>query len=81
MHKGRSYFDASPKTLQKQRVRCSIWGPTCDSLDCISGESYLPFVMQVGDWLYFDEMGAYTKCASSKFNGFNQSEVIYVSSV
>ncbi|ORY87538.1 pyridoxal-dependent decarboxylase [Protomyces lactucae-debilis] len=81
MHKGRSYFDAPAKSLQKQRVRCSIWGPTCDSLDCITGESYLPFVMQVGDWLYFDEMGAYTKCASSKFNGFNQSEVIYVSSV
>lgn len=65
---------------QKQRVRCSIWGPTCDSLDCIDAEAYLPFVLDVGDWLYFDDMGAYTRCAASNFNGFDLSEVLYVDS-
>lgn len=64
----------------KQAVKCSIWGPTCDSLDCITSETYLPFVLDVGDWLYFNEMGAYTKCAASIFNGMPTSPVIYIDS-
>lgn len=81
-HKGKNYYGvpSTAPSLQKQRVRCSIWGPTCDSLDCIASETYLPFVMEAGDWLYFDEMGAYTRCAASKFNGFNLSNVVYVNS-
>ena len=59
-------------------ITCSVWGPTCDSLDCIAPETQLPR-LEVGDWLYFDEMGAYTKCAASTFNGFNISRVVYVS--
>ena len=46
-------------------VRCSIWGPTCDSLDCITRECALPCVLDIGDWLYFEDMGAYTTCAST----------------
>ncbi|KAK6529725.1 hypothetical protein TWF281_008887 [Arthrobotrys megalospora] len=62
-------------------VKYSIWGPTCDGLDCISSESYLPEVVEVGDWLYFTEMGAYSKCSATKFNGFSDDhEVIYVCS-
>ena len=49
-------------------VACSIWGPTCDGLDCISKEARLP-ELQVGDWLYYDDMGAYTAAAGSNFNG------------
>lgn len=81
-HAGKNYFGVPPtaSALQKQKVRCSIWGPTCDSLDCITSESYLPFVLDVNDWLYFEDMGAYTRCAASKFNGFNLSQVIYVNS-
>ena len=49
-------------------VPCSIWGPTCDGLDCIAKEARLP-ELQVGDWLYYDDMGAYTAAAGSNFNG------------
>ena len=35
----------------------SIWGPTCDGIDCISTSSILPRVLNIGDWLYFEEMG------------------------
>ncbi|BFZ55689.1 Ornithine decarboxylase [Savitreella phatthalungensis] len=76
-HRNRLYYD-NPPPSHKQRVRCSIWGPTCDSLDCIAPDTNLPFVLEVGDWLYFDDMGAYTKCAASNFNGFEFSDVIYV---
>jgi ornithine decarboxylase len=37
----------------------------------------LPSALRVGDWLAFDNMGAYTICASSQFNGFELSNVIY----
>jgi len=55
----------------------SIWGPTCDSIDCISRGLFLPRGIQVGDWLEFENMGAYTVCAASQFNGFEVSRVIY----
>lgn len=56
---------------------CSVWGPTCDSIDCVSKKSILPSSLRVGDWLGFDNMGAYTVCAASQFNGFEVSNVIY----
>ncbi|KAI0064933.1 ornithine decarboxylase [Artomyces pyxidatus] len=55
----------------------SVWGPTCDSIDCVCPVTDLPAALQVGDWLAFDNMGAYTKCAASQFNGFEVSSVIY----
>ncbi|PPQ83973.1 hypothetical protein CVT25_000519 [Psilocybe cyanescens] len=55
----------------------SVWGPTCDSIDCVSASTVLPSALQVGDWLGFDNMGAYTVCAASQFNGFEVSNVIY----
>ena len=51
--------------LEGAFATCSIWGPTCDSIDCIGREFNLP-VMQVGDFMYFDNMGAYTMCAASQ---------------
>ncbi|KXN81294.1 Ornithine decarboxylase [Leucoagaricus sp. SymC.cos] len=55
----------------------SIWGPTCDSIDCVSKGLMLPRGIEVGDWLGFENMGAYTVCAASQFNGFEVSKVIY----
>ncbi|KAH9981904.1 ornithine decarboxylase [Russula compacta] len=57
----------------------SIWGPTCDSIDCVCGVTKLPEGLRVGDWLAFDNMGAYTLCAASQFNGFAVSRVTYTS--
>ena len=45
-----------------------IWGQTCDSIDRIC-ETNMP-ELNIGDWLYFDNMGAYTVAVSSTFNGF-----------
>ena len=46
---------------------CSVWGPTCDSIDCVSKLSYLPTKqLRVGDWLRWESMGAYTICAASQ---------------
>ncbi|KAL8635740.1 MAG: hypothetical protein Q9228_006799 [Teloschistes exilis] len=78
----------SPRILSKQNssdngdpTDYSLWGPSCDGIDLISGACTLHGVLDVGDWLYFEEMGAYTKCSATKFNGFSDShEVLYVSS-
>lgn len=59
----------------------SVWGPTCDSIDCVCPKTSLPCALQVGDWLGFDNMGAYTVCAASQFNGFEVSKVIYTTGV
>jgi len=58
----------------------TVWGNTCDSIDVICRSVLLP-QLEVGDWLYFENMGAYTMAAASCFNGFNPSEKLYVCSV
>jgi ornithine decarboxylase len=55
----------------------SVWGPTCDSIDCVCPAVKLPAALEVGDWLGFRNMGAYTVCAASQFNGFETSPVVY----
>lgn len=47
----------------------TFWGPTCDSMDLIK-KDVLINELQVGDWVVFREMGAYTIAAASNFNGF-----------
>ncbi|XP_040383826.1 ornithine decarboxylase-like [Oryza brachyantha] len=52
----------------------TVFGPTCDSLDTVVTGYQLP-EMSVGDWLVFDDMGAYTTAAGSNFNGFATSDI------
>ncbi|KAI5865609.1 pyridoxal-dependent decarboxylase [Durotheca rogersii] len=62
-------------------IEYSIWGPTCDGIDRITESIRFPHELDVGDWLYFENMGAYTKCSATRFNGFSDShDVIYVCS-
>ena len=52
------------------KYRYSLWGPTCDSTDKL-GDSYeFDEEVEVGDWLYFENMGAYTGSTATSFNGF-----------
>ncbi|KAF5506625.1 Ornithine decarboxylase [Colletotrichum siamense] len=62
-------------------VRYSVWGPTCDGIDRITETISFEHELDVGDWLYFEDMGAYTKCSATRFNGFTDNhDVIYVCS-
>jgi ornithine decarboxylase len=57
----------STPAIHAQLEECSIWGPTCDSIDCVQPKAVLPTnLVQVGDWLRWDNMGAYTICAASQ---------------
>jgi ornithine decarboxylase len=48
----------------------TIWGPTCDSMDKICSNINLPH-LYYGDWLQWDNMGAYTIAGACDFNGIN----------
>mmetsp|Transcript_81 Transcript_81/g.237 ORF Transcript_81/g.237 Transcript_81/m.237 type:complete len:461 (+) Transcript_81:41-1423(+) len=57
-----------------------LFGPTCDSVDVLMASVPL-LEAEVGDWLYFTNMGAYTRSAASQFNGFEVPPCKYVMSV
>ena len=67
-----------PKSDEKY-YSSSIRTPTCDSLDRIVERCNLP-EMHVGDWMLFENMGAYTVAAASTFNGFQRPIIYYVMS-
>ena len=71
----------SKKSHNTKLTEYSIWGPTCDGIDVIAERHFLPGVLDAGDWLFFENMGAYTRCSATRFNGFRDDhEVIYISS-
>lgn len=55
--------------------KCTLFGPTCDSIDCVAKDIELP-ELEVGDWLFFKNMGAYTVAAASNFNGFKSCPIL-----
>jgi len=55
----------------------SIWGPTGDSLDVVCKSIELPKLL-LGDWMIFDNMGAYTFVCSSCFNGMTPPNILYL---
>ena len=54
----------------------TVFGATCDSLDLILEDQQLP-ELEIGDRLFFHNMGAYTLSASSKFNGIAKPLILY----
>ncbi|PWU16513.1 MAG: hypothetical protein C5B45_00295 [Chlamydiae bacterium] len=64
---------SSEGKLQKS----SVWGPTCDGMDCILKTCYLPS-LNIGDWIIFENMGAYTISAASNFNGFEKPALKFI---
>jgi ornithine decarboxylase len=77
------FFDhAAPTPLplvekSGKKYASKLFGPTCDSMDVVCPLAQLP-ELDVGDWLYFTHMGAYTTASSSRFNGFKTSSFYYV---
>ncbi|KAL6438466.1 hypothetical protein ACFW04_004515 [Cataglyphis niger] len=55
--------------VNHEKFLSSIWGPTADSYDLIVKEVMLP-ELQIGDWLIWKDMGAYSIAVATTFNGF-----------
>jgi len=67
----------SPEAKARPIVKSTIFGPTCDSIDCVIKDYDMP-LMEVGEWLFTADMGAYTNCALTHFNGFDGAiKIIY----
>jgi ornithine decarboxylase len=56
---------------------CSVFGPTCDALDTISLAEDLP-ELDLGDYVYSRNIGAYSRASSTWFNGFPPAKVVHV---
>eukprot|EP01124_Arcella_intermedia_P017880 TRINITY_DN24859_c0_g1_i1.p1 TRINITY_DN24859_c0_g1~~TRINITY_DN24859_c0_g1_i1.p1 ORF type:complete len:504 (+),score=80.50 TRINITY_DN24859_c0_g1_i1:91-1602(+) len=54
----------------------TFFGPTCDSIDVIAKNISFP-PLELGDWVYFTNMGAYTTAAGSCFNGIERPPIFY----
>lgn len=68
------------KCANKQKlIKSSIWGPTCDGLDLIIKECYIP-EMDIGEFISFRDMGAYTISGAVAFNGIPLGRCIYTAS-
>ena len=61
----------------EKQYDCTVYGPTCDSMDKIMDQCKLPD-LSIGEVIYIENMGAYTIAASSNFNGFTQTECKYI---
>lgn len=55
----------------------TVFGPTCDSIDKICSDVSLP-ELEIGEWCFVNNFGAYTTAAASNFNGFSKTPAFYV---
>lgn len=57
------------RSSDEKKFASTIWGPTCDALDQLIADIPLPDC-SIGDFVIFENMGAYTVPVASPFNGF-----------
>ena len=58
-----------PAETPRPSTAAVLYGRTCDSVDMIAAAASAE-ELEVGDWLWFPNMGAYTSVTSTEFNGF-----------
>lgn len=77
-HQKPAFLRVSNDTTDEKKARgiseAIIFGRTCDSLDVIA--KGVMENLEVGDWLYFPLMGAYTSATASEFNGFPKPHLV-----
>lgn len=57
---------------------CAVVGPTCDSFDKISIAVLLPTDLEIGDYIYTENIGAYSIASSTRFNGFDGAKIFHI---
>lgn len=73
-HQRPSWLRISDDNHERRISDSILFGRTCDSLDVIARGPMEEY--NVGDWLYFPLMGAYTSATASEFNGFPKPEIV-----
>ena len=54
----------------------TIWGPTCDALDVVIRNTFLP-EYHIDNYLIFNDMGAYTNTIETHFNSLKLPKFVY----
>ena len=67
----------SSQKVPNEAIQYTLWGPTCDGIDQVIDDVHLDRLLAVGDWLLFPDMGAYSLCLSTSFNGFSSQRTIH----
>jgi ornithine decarboxylase len=69
-------FQVIQKSILKEKKKylSTIWGCSCSSNDKII-ENAMISEMEIGDWLVFNNMGAYSTSMSTSFNGFKVGDI------
>jgi ornithine decarboxylase len=66
------------KSFKESELKvCAVFGPTCDAFDTISVAEDLP-ELEIGDYLYAENIGAYSIASSTHFNGFPPAKVAHI---
>lgn len=66
------------KSFKESELKvCAVFGPTCDAFDTISVAEDLP-ELEIGDYLYAENIGAYSIASSTYFNGFPPAKVAHI---
>lgn len=68
-------ISSQPGEKPRKHSHGVLYGRTCDSLDMIAKSPSME-ELNVGDWLWFPNMGAYTSVTASEFNGFPKPPVL-----
>ena len=55
----------------------SVVGPTCDAFDTVSTSEDLPD-LKIGDYLYVENIGAYSNASATNFNGFPKAKILHI---
>jgi len=71
------YLKIKDDNKKCNQFKSVIFGPTCDSIDCIAHSIDLP-LLDIGDVLWFPDVGAYTNASASNFNGFQTKKYVFI---
>jgi len=66
------------KAFKKGKTEiCAVFGQTCDALDTISLSEELP-ELEIEDWVYSENIGAYSSASATWFNGFPPAKIVHI---
>jgi ornithine decarboxylase len=60
-----------------EREISAVFGPTCDAFDTVTLGAELPD-LEIGDFVYSENIGAYSTASSTYFNGFPPAKVVHI---
>jgi len=69
---------ASSQSESVSSASCTVYGPTCDSLDCIDKKMTLPLDLTAGDFLCFTNLVDNAFVKKTCFNGIGCPKVAYM---